>query len=1716
MKEDDLMKKRLLSLFLALVMLVSLIPTTAFAWDDGGFGSVRVTKVDVNGDQITVTMDMDTTVESSLVFAGYSESGKLLVSAAYEIPASRVQGQIFDLPCAGLSGVGSLATVKVFVLGPDNRLLGMPYETQAYSANPTQDGGSWEYRQAEYLDWQYDNGTLTITNQRKDYPGIIPGRGELTNGNSYPWEKYKDRVTALNLVNISGVGAHVFSGYPALETLNSTAALSVEIEGFSKCPNLKTVNAQIGDLGPSAFMECESLEELDLRYAHSIGQYALSGTAIGQIVLQYPDVALHGGAFNGMNNLVYVSLPAGMTEIPDVMAGRRSLQVVAGLENATVIGENAFKESGISTYQSNVSGVQIKTMAFALCPNLRTVNIPEPATLGTSAFEQANIASLTLNAAKIPEEAFTLAGSTKDIEDNDFVEMAYVKLIGTVSVGDQAFWRRAIGDLYLPATLETLADDAFGNTEIRVLHLPEGWGLNTLEAKAGEQFGWQDFLAAETIVDSQGNILQGGEDGDGGDITMSEETTEPTVPDTTPETTPETTPATTVPETTPVTEAPETTEAPVVETEAPETEAPIDPEDFDTVYVAPEGASMEEVYTADDVAVFSGTDTVSGEKHTVKFTGLAPGYGESYEEPYVLIVSAAPGDLANLQYIDYGYADAKGQLTMTYIPKVSGNYTVQLYGPQGTETQPALNQDYVTLELGQSFTLEVLNAENCRASFGLGSENQDIVSVGEIPGRSTTVEITARNVGVTQVLCLVADWNTGVQKRLTCTVEVVNKPTVLEAHLMDTKATKELFSATDNPRIYISLTKENQPGISSEDDGDAPSNETTIIKSARFENDELNNYFDLRPVDDRTLEIVSDLPEDISKVQTSYVSAIQVLAGENTEYLTTPETLKLTVKKSMPKVSAKAVTINAWNPGVDVPVLFNQDADVWDLWSESKQQLEELGITASYGEENDYNLVLHTDRLSPNTPKQTLKIYPSVALEGWIIGWGEPVTVNIINKPVTAKLSTGKLTLSSVNSKGADMKLLPPKGFSIQDLGIRNVSLDSENYKLDDIDLATGSFHLTPIVQEGEPYANPVPGKMNIRVTYANGVTDELPLTVTTKAPTIKPKKTSFSLPNGVMDAQVAAFTVSPADYDLSVFSLDSADCPLIVVAYAPDPEEPNNPDKALAIAQAMLVPGTDSEAEDLLGPGIDALGVVGCSNGYVGSCKLTFDRIPGVKPVTVTVKFTKNTPTMSLKVNGTIDGSKTNKVTLTTTVKNMNAKMAFGEGTEITLLDSKGNVVDPGCYVVDVPSSDSLDTLLLYRRPEMSGQLEDGTYTVRVTRKVYGFDEKNPISLTASAKLKVKNTTASMKLSKTKVTLNPYDGKGAEIRVTFPKDQYTDGRDGAWLDADGGELINGVNAPLARWADENTISIDTYDPINGDPIKIEDGVYYLCVTPNSQDPDAKTNIIPVTVERKALKSVKTDKFGKNVSLLDWNSYQGQAFFLPMSEQVFNRMDRNKGRYFTVTLQGSDDNRNFVSIPTVGVSGQDQPYYPLGISYNMEFLPAGKYGGLGTLKEDCVCFSGTAGTNPRFPGVQYANDTYELYRYHRIRLVVKDGNGGVIFEQYVKVDVKDPTLKVTQAKAPTVDRRDLTKPFTTQMKFSEKNVTLAAKVAKDAYADEFTRWSSLVQVTNLDENGNLTLAFQDAVIMKDVGKSVTIPITFYMPYGRADQTYTVDVKVNFK
>ena len=738
------------------------------------------------------------------------------------------------------------------------------------------------------------------------------------------------------------------------------------------------------------------------------------------------------------------------------------------------------------------------------------------------------------------------------------------------------------------------------------------------------------------------------------------------------------------------------------------------------------------------------------------------------------------------------------------------------------------------------------------------------------------------------------------------------------------------------------------------------------------------------------------------------------------------------------------------------------------------------------------------------TPKRTLKDVLYAGLEGWLNLEPVPVTINIINKPVTAKLSTGKITLSSVNSKGTDLQLVAPKGYALQDLGIREVTVDSNDYILGGFDPSTGSFHLSPVIQEGETYANPVPGKINIQVTYANGVTVDLPLTVTTKAPTVKPKKSSFSFLNGVADVQAVAVTVSPADYDL-IGLLEDEDGSVAAQEFLVDEKDPAKAATAYGYFERIE---SASEAAMLgVKAGYPFFSAMGDSNGYVGNVKLTFE-LPGVKPFTVTVKFTKNTPTMRLKVNGTIDASKTNKVTLTTTIKNLTPVMQAAGEAEVTLLDPHGNVVDPGEYIVDVPSQPSPDTLTLYRRPEMSGQLDSGTYTVQVTRKFYSEFSANETILTASAKLKVKNTTPTLKVSKTKLTLNPYDGKGAEIKVTVPKDQYMDCKYLGWLDQEGQFLRNGEDAPLARWVDENTITIDTYHPYTGEPLEIPDGTYYLCVTPDYRNSSAKTAVIPVTVQRKTLKSIKTWKAGSGVSLLDWNSYQDWGVFLPMTEAAARSGD------YSVTLQGSNDNKTFVDIDQI-VYPNPKAYYPICAENEWNYFDAGKYA-WGTLKEDAAYFGMYAHLVSYDASMYYERENRDIYRYYRVQMTLTAEDGGTVFAQTIQLPVKNAALKVTQSKVPTVDRRDLTKPFTVRVKFNEKSVTLAAKIPDDAYVNENTKWNKLVRVTNLDAAGNLTLVFQDAARMSDVGKSVTIPVTFYVPYGRDDQTFTANIKVNFK
>lgn len=93
------------------------------------------------------------------------------------------------------------------------------------------------------------------------------------------------------------------------------------------------------------------------------------------------------------------------------------------------------------------------------------------------------------------------------------------------------------------------------------------------------------------------------------------------------------------------------------------------------------------------------------------------------------------------------------------------------------------------------------------------------------------------------------------------------------------------------------------------------------ITAARFTDEATAERFALRVVDDRTLEIIptNEALTGAMNVASSYSSEIAVTV-DGTEFPTSTK-LKLTVKKTLPKIKAAAVTLNSYLDGYDVQEL---------------------------------------------------------------------------------------------------------------------------------------------------------------------------------------------------------------------------------------------------------------------------------------------------------------------------------------------------------------------------------------------------------------------------------------------------------------------------------------------------------------------------------------------------------------------------------------------------------------------------------------------------------------------------------------------------------------------------------------------------------------------------------------------------------------------------
>jgi len=1112
--------------------------------------------------------------------------------------------------------------------------------------------------------------------------------------------------------SITTIGKWAFEGSGLKSFTWPSKVKTIEYGTFMDCADLTdvTIPESVTAIGDYVFQDCTSLTSVTIpKSVQSIGEGIFYNcTGLANVSIESNITAIEAYMFYGCSSLTQFTIPESVKTIGKLAFwGCSSLTEIILPEGVTTIREHTFDEC-TALKEVTIQGKLevIETAAFQNCTNLTGFTIPESVTtLGGNAFWGCR----SLTSIAIPDGITEIQQWT--FEECD--RLARVVIPKTVkSIGEGAFH-----------LCPKLTDVTYSGTrdqwmKIAIHEVDNGW-VSTVtiycsdgDIAPGEAMATLAELPTEEITEPTGEVTE-----------PTEETTEPTE-EATEAPTEEPTEAPTEAPTEVPTEAP--TEAPAETPTEAETESPAEPTETETPVeaspvsgwqwsVLPQGARMEKE-RVQLLSAFSGSEKVKNGVRTTSFTGLEPG------ERYVLIVSIVPGSLvaANLQYIDQGTAAADGSLRFSYIPREDVSAVVQVYGVPA-QREITLDRDYITMEAGSG--TEMLTASVTPESWGEeltwqaeNPEGEAVITVSEFG------EITPVNPGTAYAVATVRHGKYVFSAR--CRVDVTERRANLEVknvQLADTAATVELFR-TDYTALNVVLElDQNQTNSISlfrmapqmEDNGVA-------ITGASFADPAAAAVFDLAVQDDRTLLVVPkaeaiENPGTVGKTYTSRV-AVQVRGAE---YMT-PESVKLTVKKTLPRLKANSLTFNSFYTGQSQPIQIT-GATVTEI----------QGQTPSWLTLEDGVLTL-----TPSAPRKSAsgKVTITVQTQEWAVPANVTVSAKLTYKAPGLKLSASSLTLASdyAGSRGAAMKLLcKSKTDTLEKLRVSDI-LAPEGFAIQDLDLETGGFTLIPT----GPIAS---GSKTISVCFYD--TDEcLPLTVK-------------------VSAKALALTVKPASVTLNSVMGDSAD---ITVTGKPA-------DHSLESCGYRLITGKNVDAQGQLDVTYEAgrLHIQTNANTLPGATYKLYLSIGGSKEKAVTVKTLaekKAVPSLTLKATGTVDLSFPESAV---TVKPVFKNYFSGEST----LDSWS----VGSYKGKTLLADVTER---FRLEEAEGgfqitrkdgvELKAGNYTLSLSLTL---PDGNQLSKTAT--IKVKRTAVKLKLSKTSLNLNKAIGESAGVGLTCTTKNY-------------------------------------------------------------------------------------------------------------------------------------------------------------------------------------------------------------------------------------------------------------------------------------------------------------------------------------------------------
>ena len=769
----------------------------------------------------------------------------------------------------------------------------------------------------------------------------------------------------------------------------------------------------------------------------------------------------------------------------------------------------------------------------------------------------------------------------------------------------------------------------------------------------------------------------------------------------------------------------------------------------DGYMVLPEGAQAEEAAAAEEMAAFSGKTTGKQADRTTTFTGLMPG------QPYQIVVTKLTGapvedpaalsqmvDEENLVYTNQKVAGSSGSLSFTYEVTTHEDVLVQLYGlanKRGIHLYAADGSD-LDETMGENGTVANLTLKlGETASYQLRAEVTPVQWAGNLewsvtPEGVLTVDeegvLTPITAGTAYVKATVKHGT--YEFSTTCRVLVVNEKAqeLSDVTLISTNAALELYKTSGfQLRIHPQLGNKASTyayDADTVDSYDADEALGHLIQSAEFGskdknndivlNDDMNDLFDLEVMDDWSLWLI---PTDIArenpdKVKSSYKSKIVLHTAD--QELLTEETLNISVKKSLPKLTASQLTINGFYnektympdiKGATVTGIYMEEdhANSWPEW-------------LSIDEGEDGQLYVNPD---VTTKTANAKVWLSVETEQWAIPASVQLPVKLIYQAPAVKLASSGITISQSDSYGVKDKLISQdKSLDLKALGVTDARVeddrliaeyDAENYQL--------TFYPSSDSYKGT-------FKTNVYVDIEGSNRDlVLPLTVNMRAPEMRVSRTNVTLNTLYGDN---------ADLDIHMTPADAA---------VPELEEENP--LVITCRKGSKYVEVDGELEVTYDPEKKTVSIsTNASTEPSANYRVTLNPV-GQKPVVIAVKtLAKNTkPTVTLKVTGSLDLTYYKKgIKLTETFRNM-----FGDVDIIEYKVRKNNAAPVDFFDYFQAKNDDGEYVL-----REDADLKAGD---KLTILVYAKNSEDVVACSGSVNLTVKRTAVNIRLSKSTLTLN-------------------------------------------------------------------------------------------------------------------------------------------------------------------------------------------------------------------------------------------------------------------------------------------------------------------------------------------------------------------------